>query len=106
MITFDEFKKMELLVGRVTSVENHTNADKLYVVQVDLGTETRQVVAGLRPYYEPEQLVGKNVVVVANLEPAELRGVTSNGMILTAQDGDNVVVLASDTEVGPGSKVR
>ncbi len=105
MITFDEFKKMELLVGRVTSVENHTNADKLYVIQIDLGTETRQVVAGLRPYYEPDQLVGKSMVVVANLEPAELRGVISNGMILAAQDGDNVVILNSDTEVGPGSKV-
>ena len=105
MITFDEFKKMELLVGRVTSVENHTNADKLYVIQIDLGTETRQVVAGLRPYYEPEQLVGKNVVVVANLDPAELRGVTSNGMILAAQDGDKVIILQPESDVSPGSRV-
>jgi len=105
MITYDEFKKMELIIGRIVSVENHPDADKLYIMQVDLGSETRQLVAGLRPYYEPEQLAGKSVVVVANLQPAKLRGVESNGMLLAAQDGENVVILIPETQVAPGSKV-
>ena len=105
MITYDDFKAVELVIGKITSVENHPDADKLYVLQVDLGTETRQMVAGLRPYYEPEQLAGKTVLVVANLQPANLRGVESNGMLLAAQDGDKVVILTSDDTVSPGSKV-
>ena len=104
-VTFDEFKRIDLVIGRIVSVENHPNADKLYVMQVDLGSETRQVIAGLRPYYETDQLVGKSVVVVTNLQPAKLRGVDSNGMLLAAQDGDSVIILKPETDVSPGSHV-
>ncbi|MFW6162703.1 MAG: methionine--tRNA ligase subunit beta [Planctomycetota bacterium] len=105
-ITFDEFKKMELVVGVVQSVEPHPNADKLYVIQADLGEEKpRQLVAGLKPYYEADALVGKRVVVVANLAPARLRGVESNGMLLAAQTGDRVIILTTDEDMPPGSKV-
>jgi methionyl-tRNA synthetase len=105
-ITFDEFKKMELVVGVVQAVEPHPNADKLYVIRADLGEgEPRQLVAGLKPYYEPEALVGKRIVVVANLAPARLRGVESNGMLLAAQTGDRVIILTTDEEMPPGSKV-
>ena len=105
-LSFDDFKRMQLVVGKVTSVEEHPNADKLYVIQADLGSETRQIVAGLRPYYEPEQLTGKLVVLIANLAPVTLRGVDSNGMLLAAQDGDRVVFLTPEVDVSPGSVVR
>lgn len=106
-VTYSEFKKLELIVGVALTVEPHPNADKLYVLTVDLGEdEPRQLVAGLRPYYpEAEQLVGKRIVVVANLAPASLRGVTSNGMLLAAQHDDRVIILTTDAEIPPGSKV-
>ena len=105
MVAFDDFKKIELRVGRIKSVENHPNADKLYVIKVDIGGEERQTVAGLRGHYTPEQLQDKSVVVVTNLDPAVLRGVESKGMLLAAQDGSRVVLLQPDGEVSPGSKV-
>jgi len=105
MISFDEFKKMDLRIGRITSVEAHPNADKLLVMKVDLGGEERQLVAGLKPWYTPEQLDGKSIVVVANLEPAILRGVESQGMLLACQDGDNVMILQPEGDASPGSRV-
>ena len=105
MVAFDDFEKIELRVGKIKSVENHPNADKLYVIKVDIGGEERQTVAGLRGHYTPEQLQDKSVVVVTNLDPAVLRGVESKGMLLAAQDGSRVVLLQPDGEVSPGSKV-
>ena len=105
MITFDEFKRLDLRVGKIVAVEDHPNADKLYVVKVDLGEEERQLVAGLRPYYEAEALVGKQVVVVANLEPAVLRGEESQGMLLAVADGPDVVILQPEREVSPGARI-
>jgi methionyl-tRNA synthetase len=105
-ITFDEFKKSEMVVGTIQSVEDHPNADKLYVMKVDLGEgEPRQLVAGLKPYYERDTLLGKSIVVVTNLAPAVLRGVESNGMLLAAQSGDRVIILTTDEDMPPGSKV-
>lgn len=105
MISFDEFKKLDLRIGKVLSVENHPNADKLHVMKVDLGDGERQLVAGLRPWYTPEQLTGKTIVVVANLEPASVRGIESQGMLLACQDGDRVMILQPEGEAAPGSKV-
>lgn len=106
-ITYDQFKQMDLRVGVVTAVEDHPNANKLYILKVDLGEGAdRQLVAGLRPYYpDKAKLLGKRIVVVANLAPIVLRGVESRGMLLAAQDGERVVILTSDEEVRPGSKV-
>ena len=105
MITIDEFANVQLVTAKVISAEPHPNADKLVVMQIDLGTEQRQIVAGLRQWYAPEDLVGRNIVIVANLQPAMLRGVESNGMLLAAQAADRVVVLQPDSDVPPGSKV-
>ena len=105
MITFDEFQKMQLQVGEVTSVEDHPNADRLLVLKVNLGGEERQLVAGLKGHYDSQSLTGKKVVVVTNLEPAILRGVESNGMLLAAQDGDVLSVLTVDKDMTPGSSV-
>jgi methionyl-tRNA synthetase len=105
-VPFNEFKKLNLVVGTVASVEPHPNADKLYVLKVDLGeAEPRTLVAGLKPYYEADDLQGKQLVVVANLEPANLRGVESRGMLLAAQEGETVVVISPEKPLAPGSRV-
>jgi len=104
-VPFVEFKKLDIRVAKVLSVENHPNADKLYVLKIDVGGEQRQIVAGLRAYYTPEQLQGKSIVVVTNLEPALLRGVESQGMLLAAQDGPKVLLLQPDAAAAPGARV-
>jgi len=105
MISFNEFKRMDLRIAEVKSVREHPQADKLYLIQVDLGGEERQLVAGLRPYYRPEQLEGKKIVVVTNLEPATLRGEKSEGMLLAAQGGEDVVILVPERDIPAGSPV-
>ena len=106
-ITIDDFLKIKLRVGRVLEATAHPNADKLIVLKVDLGDEQRQLCAGLRGFYEPEQLVGKNIVVVANLAPRMMRGLESQGMLLAASSADHsqVIVLTPDGDIAPGSGV-
>jgi methionyl-tRNA synthetase len=108
MITIEQFRNLELRVGTVRAAEPHPNADRLLVLRVDLGGEERQLVAGIRAHYDPAVLVGRQVVVVANLEPAKLRGVESQGMVLAATDeGTNrVVLLRPDDAVAAGAVVR
>ena len=105
MISFSEFKKMELKVADVLKVSDHPNADKLFVMKVKIGDEERQLVAGLKGYYEPAELEGKKIVVVANLEPAVLRGQKSEGMLLAAQDGDDIVIVVPERDVSSGSPI-
>lgn len=106
MVTYEEFMKLDLRVAKVLSVENHPNADRLYLLKVDIGGEERQIVAGIRAYYTPEQLLGRSIVMIVNLEPAVVRGVESQGMLLAAQDGDRVLVLQPEQPATPGAKVR
>jgi methionyl-tRNA synthetase len=105
MATLTDFQQLDLRVATVISAELHPNADRLLVLRIDLGGNERQIVAGIRANYEPTALVGKQIVVVANLEPAKLRGVESQGMLLAARDGDRVVVVTVDAAVPAGSKV-
>ena len=107
-LDFDTFMSVELRTGTITSVEDHPNADKLYVVNIDDGSgEGRTVCAGLKPYYTAEDMTGKQVVFVANLEPRKLRGVMSEGMICAADDGDGAVKLITvDGQISNGSRVR
>jgi len=106
-ITFDDFVKVELRVGKVIEASDHPNADKLIVLKVDLGNETRQILAGLKGFYTPEQLMGKEITVVTNLAPRMMRGLESQGMLLAASSADRskVVVLTPDTEIEPGASV-
>jgi methionine--tRNA ligase beta chain len=106
-INIQEFSRVDLRVARVLDVRDHPNASKLFVMDVDLGPELgkRQMVAGLKPYMPAEALKGALVVVVANLEPATLRGERSDGMLLAAQEGDKVVCLTTASPLAPGSKV-
>ncbi len=103
MLSMKEFQKLDLRIGRVIAVEDHPNADKMYVIKVDLGKEQRQLVIGLKGIYSKEALQGKQVIVICNLEPKELRGVASEGMLLAADDG---TLLLPEKEVANGVKVR
>lgn len=106
-ITYDDFAKLELRIATVLEARPHPNADKLMLLQVDLGDEQKQIVAGIRAHYTPEQLVGKRIVIVNNLAPAMLRGETSNGMLLAATSGEKVIVLtADDPECVAGAKIK
>ncbi len=107
MATIEEFRKLELKVATIKEVTEHPNADKLYVVVVDLGDgATKQLVAGIRSFYTKEELIGKQVVVVNNLDPALLRGVESQGMILAASDENGIVIVSPQKPVKTGSIVK
>jgi methionine--tRNA ligase beta chain len=92
-IQYDDFAKLDLRVATVLECKPHPNADKLLVLQIDMGGERRQICAGLRQYYQPEQLVGKQIVVVANLAPRTMRGEVSQGMLLAASNADHTKVI-------------
>jgi tRNA-binding protein len=107
-INFDDFAKLDLRVATVLECKPHDNADKLLVLQIELANgERRQICAGVRAYYAPEQLVGKQIVVVANLEPRKMRGEVSQGMLLAATDTatGKVIVISPSEQAAPGSKV-
>ncbi len=116
-ISFDDFTKLDLRVATITQAEFHPNADRLLKIQLDDGTEAgRQVCAGIRAWYEPQQLIGKQVVIVANLQPRKIRGELSQGMILAAsldrpaqapddEGRTDVIVLTPDRPTAPGSTV-
>ncbi len=106
MISYDDFKKIELKVGKVLEAERVEGSDKLLKLQVDVGAESRQIIAGIGKQYAPEQMVGKQVVIVANLEPRMLMGLESQGMLLAASDENGPVVLMPEREVPPGAEVR
>ncbi|OYT57978.1 MAG: methionine--tRNA ligase subunit beta [Candidatus Aenigmarchaeota archaeon ex4484_14] len=107
-ISFKEFQKLDIRVGTVTDFKDHPNADKLVLLQVDLGDETRQLVAGIKGHYTKEELVGKQIVVLCNLEPAMLRGEKSDGMLLAADDEKEGIIslLRPEKPVKNGTKVR
>ncbi len=106
-ITIDDFAKLELRVVQVEKAEKHPKADKLLVLTVRMGSETRTVVSGIRAHYTPEQLVGKKLILVTNLKPVTLRGIRSEGMILAAEDADGKLSLATlDRDLDDGSEVR
>ena len=106
-ITFDDFVKIKLRVGKVIEATDHPNADKLVLLKVDLGDEQRQICAGLRGYYQTEDLLGRHLILVTNLSPRMMRGVESNGMLLAAvsPDRSRVVLVSPESDIEPGSEV-
>ena len=107
LVTIDDFGRIELRVGTIRTAEPHPNADRLVVLAVDLGdAEARQIVAGIRAAYAIEDLVGRQVVVVANLKPVKLRGVESRGMLLAASDETGLALVAPHRAMAPGSRVK
>ena len=106
-ITHDDFAKVELRVAKVLEARPHPNADKLVLLQIDVGDEQKQIVAGIRQHYAPEQLVGRLIVVVNNLAPSMLRGEASHGMLLAATSGEKVILLTvDDPECQVGAKIK
>ncbi|MBI1755343.1 methionine--tRNA ligase subunit beta [Candidatus Azambacteria bacterium] len=113
-IQYDDFKKVELRAVKVTSAERVEGSEKLLRIQVDLGTDpsassgrvARQIVAGIGKRYAPEDVVGKQIIIVANLEPRSLMGIESQGMLLAADSADGPVVLVPDKEVLPGAAIK
>ena len=106
MITVEDFKKLEIRIAKIKDVQDHPNADKLFVIVIDLGDKTKQIVAGIRDSYKKEDLIGRNIVVVDNLEPAMLRGVESQGMLLATRDEKGVSIITPDRDVTTGSIVK
>lgn len=106
MATIDDFRKIELKIAQIKEVTEHPNADKLYVIKVDLGDKEKQIVAGIRLFYSKEELIGKQVVVVDNLDPAVLRGVESQGMLLAGSDESGIVVISPEKKLKLGSIVK
>ena len=102
-ISIDDFEKVEMVVGNIEDCTPHPDADKLLIFQVNIGNETRQIVSGIANFYNPEDLKGRNVIVVKNLKPVKLRGIESNGMLLTAEKGKKLELLNSNMQ--PGSKI-
>lgn len=104
-ITIDDFDKCEFKVAEVLDCSYHPNADKLLVFKLKIGDEVRQIVSGIRKYYEPEDLIGKNVIAITNLKPVVLRGVESNGMLLSAENGDNLTLLTTMADIESGAEI-
>ncbi|ODS32503.1 MAG: methionyl-tRNA synthetase (mets) [Candidatus Scalindua rubra] len=107
-ISIQDFSEIDLRVAEIMDVEEHPNADKLLVLKVDVGDGggERQLVAGIKNYYSPEELIGKKIIIVNNLASAVLRGVESQGMLLAARDDKNVVLLTTEKDIKSGSKVQ
>jgi methionyl-tRNA synthetase len=105
-VTFDQFKMTDLRVAEIKAAEDIEGADKLYKLTIDLG-EIRTLVAGIKKHYTKEELIGKKIVIVANLEPRALKGVTSQGMLLAAstEDKSSLTLLTVDRSIPNGSKV-
>ncbi|MFH1665578.1 MAG: methionine--tRNA ligase subunit beta [Candidatus Omnitrophota bacterium] len=105
MVSFEDFKKLDLRIARIDEVKEHPRADRLFVLQVDIGGQKKQIVAGIREHYSAEDLTGREIVIVNNLEPAVIRGEESNGMLLAARDGDVPVILVPSRDVPPGANI-
>lgn len=105
-ITYEDFAKLDIRVGTIIEAKEHSDADKLLILKIDEGKdEPRQLVAGIREHYDIEELKGKRMVFLANLEPKELRGELSQGMILAAVDGEQTVLLTTDKEIPNNAKI-
>jgi methionyl-tRNA synthetase len=105
LVTIDEFFKTQLKTAKVLQAEKVEGADKLLKLQIQVGEETRQLVAGIALYYKPEEVVGKNIVIVANLVPAKIRGIESQGMLLAAKIGKDLKLITTDGEIASGASV-
>ncbi|MFA5715530.1 MAG: methionine--tRNA ligase subunit beta [Candidatus Paceibacterota bacterium] len=104
-INFNQFEKIDLRIGKIIEAERVDGSDKLVKLQVDLGDEKRQILAGIGKSYSPEELLNKSVAVVINLEPKIIIGLESRGMVLAAKDNNNLSVLVPEKEIVPGSKI-
>jgi len=106
MITYEDFKKLDLRVAKILEAERVENSEKLIKLQIDLGEEKRQIIAGIGKFYSPEELINRKIIIVANLEPKSLMGLESNGMLLAASNDETISLLVPDQDIAPGSLVK
>ncbi len=106
MLNFDDFKKLDLRVAKVLKAEEMEGSEKILRLRVDLGEAQRQILAGIKQYYQPQDLEGKEIVIVANLEPKTIMGEESQGMLLAADEGGAPILLKPDKVVKPGAKIH
>src|SRR3989338_7413489 len=106
MLTFDQFKQLEIKIAQIKAVRDHPNADKLYCITIDVGGAEKQIVAGIKSSYVPTDLIGKKIVVINNLEPVVIRGEKSEAMLLAASDTKGIAVLIPDRDTEIGSMVK
>ena len=106
MVTYDDFKKLEIRIGKITSAERIEGTNKLLKLEVDLGETKRQLVAGIARHYKTEELINKQIPVLVNLEPRKIRGIESQGMLLAAVEGEKPILLHPDKEVSLGSIIQ
>ncbi len=106
MINFEDFQKLDLRIAKIVKAQRVESSEKLLKLEIDLGKEKRQLVAGIGRVYEPEELIGKEIVVVVNLEPKVIKGIESQGMLLAADVDGRPVILKPDNQVPPGTKVK
>ena len=106
MVSLEEFKKLDIRIAKVIEAKDHPNADKLLLLRIDTGEKQKQIVAGIKNFYKKEDLLGKQIAVIDNLEPVTLRGELSEGMLLAAQSEEEISVLIPDVPIKEGSKVR
>ncbi|MBN3041090.1 MAG: methionine--tRNA ligase subunit beta [Candidatus Omnitrophica bacterium] len=105
MITYQDFSKLDLRVAKIIEAQIHPDADKLLVLKVDIGEKEVQLVAGIKDFYESDELIGKKIAVLTNLEPRKIRGYESQGMLLAASQGESLSVLTVDKDIAEGSKI-
>lgn len=106
MINFDDFKKLEIKIAQIKEVKPHPNADKLYIITIDLGSEKKDIIAGIKEHYNADELVGKKIVVLNNLQPVKIRGIESSSMLLAAKDSENKLsIITVDRDIAVGSTV-
>lgn len=105
-MTFEEFQKINLRVARIISAEEVEKSEKLLKLEIDIGDEKRQIVAGIANFYQPEELIGREIIVLVNLEPRILMGIESQGMLLAANDEGRPVLLRPDEDVPLGTKIK
>ena len=106
MVPIEEFKKLDIRIAEIESATPHPNADRLYVLNIKVGEKRKQIVAGIRQHYGIEELPGKKIVIVDNLEPAVIRGVESQGMLLAASDATNLTLLTPERPIADGAAVK
>ncbi len=104
-IEFKEWQRLDLRVAKILEVEDHPNADKLYILKIRLAEEKKTIVAGIKDSYTKDELIGKKIIVFSNLKPIELRGVKSEGMLLAASDKDGVTIITPEKDIKSGSRI-
>jgi len=107
-IKFEDFEKLDLRIATIKAIKNHPDADKLYILDVEIGKceHDIQIVAGIRGHYKEDELIGKQIVIVRNLEPAVIRGIESQGMLLAASFKDKLTLVIPEKKIQSGSKVK